>query len=247
MRFLLPTLLIAALLTAGCGAVSETLGDEAACPGETCSGDAQARYDAIAALDKVTAVETVARTSGLDKGSANTASVTADVADEAEARAVALDVLGELNDWPDHLPSTATATVTADPAVEVDYVERGTVDLTNPYYRPCSPSQCEDAIADLQGQMSAEIDGLEAVELDVSDGLLRVSGTTDAESYSLAASGAERLVHDAALRLADRLEVVMRATGPLVLTLRLRGDRVCVEEAGTTASCDEDNSEPFEK
>ncbi|MFC4783154.1 hypothetical protein ACT8ZV_01670 [Nocardioides sp. MAHUQ-72] len=245
MRSLLPVLGCVLALGA-CSNPTKALQDQAACPGRTCTDDARDRYDAIAGLDRVTGVESVARTYGLDKGAASTATVQASVRDDRQARQVALDVLAELDAWPDHEPSTATATVRADPVVDTEYVGRQTEDLSNPYFKECSPAECEQALTDLRERMLAEIDGLRDVSVAVRGGTLRIEGTTDPEQYSLAAAAVHGMVLDTALRLADRLDVEMRSTGPLELTLRLREGRVCAQAPGTTAACDEENSRPFD-
>lgn len=245
MRIPLAALLLVLLATAGCTDPRKALEDRASCPGSTCTDDAQARYDAIAALGGVTDVALVSRSYGLDNGTSAHAEVAARVADRRAAYDVATSVLRELDAWPDREFGVAEATVVADPPVEVGYAERTTEDLTNPYFHACLPARCREALADLRRRMLAEIDGLSTVTLQVHGSTLRVSGRADADHYALAASGASRLVVDTALRLADRLEVTMTARGPLRLTLRLQDGLVCDEPAGTIAACDEDNAVPL--
>lgn len=245
MRHLLPALLVVALAVTGCADATKVLEDEASCPGVDCTDDARARLDAIADLTHVTGVEQVSRSYRLDRGSFAAAAVSAEVTDRAAARAVGEAVLGELDAWPDHEFAAVEATVAADPPVEVVYTAEQTADLTNPYFEACAPAECDRALADLRERMLTELDGLHDVDLVVRGGVLRVSGTADSDHYSLAASGAHRLVFDAALRFAESLEVEMTARGPLVLTLRLQEGLVCEQPPGQMSRCEPENSQPF--
>jgi hypothetical protein len=248
MRPLVRALLAGALALGlgGCSDTAKALEDDSACPGQTCTEDTQARYDAIAGLDGVTRVESVARTYGLDSGEFRTARLSAAVGSRSEAHALLVEVLGELDAWPGHDTGPAEATVVSDPPVDVEYTARKTEDLTNPYFRPCSPAKCRAAIDDLEERISAEVDGVRAVHLVVEAGVLRITGTTDPDSYELAAAAVRRLVFDAALRMADRMSVEMTARGPLSLTLRLDGGLVCEQPPGTTVGCEQENSRPFD-
>lgn len=242
---LVAVVLVAVLAATGCADPRTALEDEASCPGSACTDDARQRFDAVAALDRVTKVVRVSRSYGLDSGASAGAEVAADVRGIAGARDVGVAVLRELDAWPGHEFTVAEATVVADPPVEVDYVSRQSADLTNPYFQPCSPAACERALRALRERMTAEIDGLRDVGVEVRGRTLRITGSTAPDQYALAAAGVRRLVFDAALRLADRLEVEMSARGPLRTTLRLQEGRVCEQPPGTTSRCDDDNSFPL--
>ncbi|MGZ4456559.1 MAG: hypothetical protein ACXVWV_11315 [Nocardioides sp.] len=245
MRTSLAALLVVLLAAAGCSDPRTALEDEAACPGATCTQDAQARYDAIAALAGVTEVTRVSRSTGLDRGTTAHAEVVAHVADRRSAHQVALAVLGELDAWPDRHFSVAEVSVVADPPVQVDATARAVEDLTNPHFRPCRPDRCRQAVGDLRRRLLAEVDGLQQVDVRLRGSSLLVSGRTDAAHAELAAAGARRLVFDTALRLGDRLEVAMTARGPLALTLRLQDGLVCEQPPGTTTACDRSDAVPF--
>lgn len=245
LRVLVP--LLATVLGLGaCSDPTKALQDEASCPGADCTDDARARFDAIADIDEVTEVVLVSRSYGLDRGSAAHAEVEAQVVHRGAAYDVGVAVLRELDVWPERAFGTAEATVTADPAVQVEYADIQTEDLTNPYFELCSPRECDRALVDLRRRMRGELDGLREVDLAVRDGVLRVTGSADADQYALVSAGARGLVVDTALRLADRLEVEITAHGPLVLTLRLQDGLVCEQPPGMYVACEPDNSEPFD-
>ena len=105
-----------ALVASACGDPERALNDSAACPGETCTDDTQARVDAIAALPGVTEVVEVTREYGFDRGSHRTAEVHSDASSGREVRDVALAVVRALEDWPDH--ADGGATVVVEPAHE---------------------------------------------------------------------------------------------------------------------------------
>lgn len=245
MRLLLPVLLAVVLASGGCADDPRTaLEDEASCPGATCTDDTRDRRDAIASLDRVNAVVSVSRDYGLDSGSVAEAEVDAAVDDRDAAYAVGEAVLGVLDAWPDREFSVALATVTADPAVEVDYVAEQSEDLTNPYFKACSPQDCRAALDGLRDRVLNGVDGMESVDLRADQGTLRITGTASPDRYALAAAGIRSLVFDLALRLADRLEVRVTARGPLVLTLRLDDGLVCEQRPGMQG-CPEDEMRPF--
>lgn len=233
----------------GLGACSDpttVLQDEASCPGPDCTDDARVRFEAIAAIDEVAEVARVSRSYGLDRGSAAHAEVGARVADRDAAYGVAVAVLRELDAWPEQEFGTVEATVIAEPAVEAAHVRRETADLTNPHFTRCLSRECEQALSDLRERMLGELDGLREVDLEVAQGVLRVTGRADPDHHALASAGARRLVLDTALRLADRLEVEITARGPLALTLRLEDGLVCEQPPGMHVACEPDNSEPFD-
>jgi len=99
------------LAASACGDPERALNDAAACPGEECTDDTQARVDAIAALEGVTDVVAVTREYGLDRGSYRTAEVRSDASTGREVREVALAVMRALEEWPDHTDGGATVVV----------------------------------------------------------------------------------------------------------------------------------------
>lgn len=239
-------LLAASLLLAatGCQAPS-VLGDAATCPGQSCTDDAQARFDVIAALDRVTGVEQVSRTSGLDRGVFHSAVVTADVDDADQARDVAVLVLRELDAWPERDPGSAQATVVADPPRTVPGAARESNDLP-PYYDPCAPQACRDGVEELRGQLIAELDGVTGLVVRVVGDRLLISGDAEPEQAALAARGALRVLEDVRVALADRVVVRFAYRSTLEVTLRLADGLVCEQPPGdAVVSCDEGNSIPF--
>jgi len=233
----LPVLLLA---LSACSEDPAFLTDEAACPGADCTPDTQDRVDAIAALDRVTGVVSVRRSYGFDHGSSNGAEVTARVSDRSGARALAMQVLDELDDWPDHPSDTSEATVVADPARTVRYVARDSLDLG--VFDECSPAECDAAVAGLGDRISAEVEGLSDIAVTRRDGLLEITGTASRDQATLAARGVRGVFFDLGLQVADRLEVTVTARGPLEVTLRRDGDLVCEQPPGASITCDADNS-----
>lgn len=108
MAVLLGVLLVGA---AGCGGPPEAVQDAASCPGDDCTDDARARYDAIAALSGVTEVHRVSREHGFDRGAARRAELTAGVTTARAARDLGLAVMRELEDWPGHTDGPAVVVV----------------------------------------------------------------------------------------------------------------------------------------
>lgn len=246
-RLLLGAVVVATfgLTGTGCGGATEAMGDEAACPGESCSPDTRERSEAIETLDRVTDVVSVSRTYGFDRGAFAAAEVEAEVTEPEQARDVALAVLAELEDWPQRPPGPSEATVVSDPRVPTDYVAREAEDLDNPYFEPCAPAACERALTDLQHRMRTEIEGFDKVTAKVRGDVLRITGTTGPDDYALAAAAARRLVFDAAVRFADRVEIEISARGPIALTLRLDDGVVCEQPPGQRVACEADNSARF--
>lgn len=111
--------LLGALLlgTGGCGGAPDALQDAASCPGDECTDDTRARYDAIASLDGVSDVR-VSRDHGLDRGAARRAEVTADVPTLRAARDLGLAVMRELEDWPGHADGPAVVVVRSPAAAD---------------------------------------------------------------------------------------------------------------------------------
>jgi len=106
------TLVVALPLAASaCSDPEGALNDAAACPGEACTDDTQARVDAIAALDGVTDVVAVTREYGFDRGSYRTAEVRSDASTGREVRDIALAVMRALEEWPDHADGGATVVI----------------------------------------------------------------------------------------------------------------------------------------
>lgn len=242
----------AALLLAGLGLLltgcsdPAVLSDQATCPGESCTDDAQERLDTIAALDRVTGVEEVARSYGLDRGAFYSAVVQADVADTEQAREVALAVLGELDDWPGQDPGSAEATVVADPPRTVTGSARET-ETVPAYYDPCV-GDCDAELASLRDRLAAELDGVSDLEVEVTGGRLRVSGRADPAQATLAARGALRVLDEEAVALADRVDVEFAFRAPLRVTWRLDEGLACEQPPGEAmVSCDEGNSIPFDE
>jgi hypothetical protein len=85
--------------------------DQAACPGDSCTTDAQERVDAIGSLAGITDVVAVTREHGFDRGSHRTAEVRSDASTAREVRQVALKVMGALEEWPEHADGGATVVV----------------------------------------------------------------------------------------------------------------------------------------
>ncbi len=119
-RRLFPTRSAAAVLVAlvplvlaldACSDSSRALQASAACPGDSCTSDAQERVDAIGSLAGVTDVVAVAREYGFDRGSHRTAEVRSDASTAREVRQVALKVVVVLEDWPEHADGGATVVV----------------------------------------------------------------------------------------------------------------------------------------
>lgn len=233
---------------AGCAESGGVLNDDAACPGESCTEDTQARFDAIARLDEVAAVESVSRSYGFDRGSSRSAEVTASVDTADAARDVGLAVLTELDNWPEHADGSAVVVVraAADSPVRQSYVDRQP--LLADFYEPCSPARCDDAVADLEQLLTSEVDGLEEVSAAVSGGTLSITATaTDLPAAQAATAILDRVETDLDLRVGDRVEVRIDYLAPLEVTLRLDEGRVCEQPPGLVVACDADNSEPFPK
>lgn len=87
--------LIVALAGAGVAMTACGHDSRASCPGEHCTPELSALHDDVAGWPGVASVELVARDRQLEKGAYGTIKVTAEVTDEASARAVA-DQLGRL-------------------------------------------------------------------------------------------------------------------------------------------------------
>ncbi|MEJ7795030.1 MAG: hypothetical protein WKF50_05725 [Nocardioides sp.] len=244
LTYLLATAALVAGL-AGCTESKGVLNDEATCPGETCTDDAQARLDAIAALDGVTGVEQVSRVSGLDRGAFHSAVLTADVNGPDEARSLAVVVLRELDAWPGHDPVSAEATVVADPPRTVTGAARESEELP-PYYDPCADPGCRDEVEEFREQLAAELEGISDLDVRVAGDLLLVSGRAEPEVATLAARGTLRVLGDGAVALADRVEVRFAYRSRLEVTLRLSDGLVCEQPPGeAVVSCVSGNSDPF--
>lgn len=239
-------LLLAGLaLATGCSDPA-VLSDEAACPGATCTDDAQERLDTIAALGRVTGVEEVSRSYGFDRGAFHAAVVEAEVTDAGEARDVALAVLRELDSWPGQDTGTAEATVVADPPRTVTRAARE-VEQVPAYFDPCV-GNCSAELATIRERLSAELEGVSGLVVDVTGGRLLVKGRAEPEQATLAARGALAVLHEEAVALADRVEVTFSYRMPLEVTWRLAEGRVCEQPPGEAmVSCEGDNSIPFEK
>lgn len=234
-------LLVAGLLLAtGCSDPA-VLGDDASCPGTSCTDDTQERLDTIAALDRVTAVEEVSRTYGFDRGAFHSAVVRAEVADEEAARKVAFAVLRELDGWPGQETGSVEATVVADPATTVTGVAREVED-TPVYYEPCS-GDCGAELATVRERLTTELDGVADVVVEVRGPRLMVTGRAEPEQAALAARGALRVLSVQALALADRVEVSFSYEMPLQVTWRLDGGLACEQPpGGAMVACEDANS-----
>lgn len=237
-------LLAGLVLLAGCSDPA-VLGDEAACPGASCTEDAQERLDAIAALDRVTGVEEVSRISGLDRGAFNAASVTAEVADADQAREVAFSVLRELDRWPGHDPTSAEATVAADPPTTVSgaAVEAEPLPAS---YEPCA-DDCSAELAVVRQRVAAELEGVETLEVEVRGDVLRVTGRAEPAQATLAARGVLMVLSEEAVALAERVKVRFSYRAPLETTWRLVDGRACEQPPGQAlVSCEDDSSFPLD-
>lgn len=246
-RFLTYLLATSALVAglAGCMESKGVLSDEATCPGETCTDDAQARLDAIASLDGVTGVEQVSRVSGLDRGAFHSAVLTADVNGPDEARSLALVVLRELDAWPGRDPVSAEARVVADPPRTVTGTARESEQLP-PYYDPCADPGCRGEVAEFRAQLGAELEGVTDLVVRVAGDRLLVTGRAEPEDATLAARGTLRVLGDLGVAVADRVEVEFGYRSPLEVTLRLVDGRVCEQPSGEAViSCDDSNSLTF--
>lgn len=241
----LAPLLALLVLLVGCSDPRKALDDDAACPGSTCTDDVQERLDALAALDRVTGVDRVERTYGLDRGSARSATLRARVADRTAARDVALQALTVLDDWPEHQDGSVTVTVTADPVVTVPYVGTSELDMSRPPFEPCSGADCAAAIEQVRDRTAEDYDDVANLRFDIAAGTLRVTATTAPEQVELVARNIQASLIEVGTRIADRAEVQVRGRGPLSLTLRLDEGLVCEQPLGTRATCDEDNSVPL--
>lgn len=238
-------LLAGLVLVTGCSDPA-VLSDEAACPGASCTEDAQERLDAIAALRRVTGVEEVSRSYGLDRGAFHSAVVEAEVADADEARDVALAVLRELRGWPGQDPGTAEATVVADPPRTVTRTAREVEDVPA-NFEPCA-DDCRAELATIRGRLSAELDGVSDLVVEVAGGRLEVTGRAEPEQATLAVRGVLTVLSEEAVALADRVEVTFSYRTPLEVTWRLDGGRVCEQPPGEAmVACDDGNSIPFEE
>lgn len=245
----LPRLLAAAAcatLLAGCTESGGVLNDDATCPGESCTEDTQARFDAIARLDEVTAVESVSRSYGFDRGSSRSAEVAASVDTADAARDVGLAVLTELEDWPEHSDGSAVVVVRADSGSPVpqSYVDRQP--MLPDFYEPCAPARCDAAVADLEELLTAEVDGLEELSAAVSGGRLSITATATAVPAARAVKAIlDRVETDLDAHVGDRVEVRIDYVAPIEVTLRLDEGLVCEQPPGLIVGCDDDNSEPF--
>lgn len=238
-------LLAGLVLVTGCSDPA-VLSDEATCPGATCTDDAQERLGAIAALGSVSAVQEVSRSYSLDRGAFHSAVVQAEVADAAEARDVALAVLRELDRWPGQDPGTAEATVVAVPSRTVTRTAREVED-TPAHYEPCA-GDCRAELAVIRERLSAELEGVHELVVEVTGGRLEVTGRAAPEQATLAARGALRVLGEESVALADRIEVRFSYRTPLEVTWRLDDGRACEQPLGEAmTSCEDDNSIPFEE
>jgi hypothetical protein len=100
-----------ALVAIACSDPEGALNDAAACPGQACTHDTQARVDAIGTLEGVNEVVAVTREYGFDRGSYRTAEVRSDASTGREVRDVALTVMRALEEWPGHADGGATVVV----------------------------------------------------------------------------------------------------------------------------------------
>ena len=242
----LTRLFVAVVLVTGLAGCSDpaVLNDEATCPGDTCTDDAQERLDAIAALGSVSEVEEVSRSYGFDRGAFRSAVVHAEVADADEAQDVALAVLRELDTWPDQGPGAAEATVVAVPSRTVTRTVRE-ADDTPAHYEPCA-GDCRAELAEIRERLSAELEGVSDLVVEVTGGRLAVTGRAEPEQATLAARATLRILGEEAVALADRVEVRFYYRMPLEVTWRLDGNRVCEQPPGEAmTSCEDDNSIPF--
>lgn len=238
-------LLVGLVLVTGCSDPA-VLGDEAACPGATCTEDARERRDTIAALDRVTGVVEVSRSYGLDRGAFHSAVVEAEVVDADEARDVALAVLRELDSWPGQAPGTAEATVVADPPRTVTRRARE-VEEVPAHFEPCA-GDCRAELAAIRERLSAELVGVADLAVEVAGGRLAVTGRAEPEQAVLAARGTLTVLSEEAVALADRVVVTFSYRMPLEVTWRLDDGRVCEQPPGEAmVSCEDDNSIPFEE
>lgn len=96
---------------AACSDPARAVQESAACPGASCTSDAQERVDVIGSLAGVTHVVAVTREHGFDRGSHRTAEVRSDASTAREVRQVALEVMIALEDWPAHADGGATVVV----------------------------------------------------------------------------------------------------------------------------------------
>ena len=243
-RVFVPALLVAGL--AACTDAGQALDDDAACPGDTCTDDTQARYDAIAGIDAVTGVESVSRSYGFDRGSSRSAEVAAEVGSREAARDVALEVMRELEDWPGHADGSAVVTVRDDPPSRTAQEYVATQSLPPEFYDPCEPAACENALARLTRELT-EVDGLTDVDLAVRDDTLLIRGSApDVPAAQVATEVLDRVESDLDVRVATSVEVEIAYAGPLELVLRLDGDLVCEQPPGQTVACEPGNSIPLD-
>ncbi|QZY29425.1 hypothetical protein [Nocardioides coralli] len=242
-RALPGTVLLVALLSS-CSEEPPALGDQATCPGPSCTDDARERLEALADLTDVTEVEEVSRSSRLDRGSSSTALVRADVATAVEARVVATEVLRVLDRWPEHDAATSLATVRSDPPRQVAGAARESEELDPAFFTPCSAEECAAALTELEAAVEDAYAGVD-VSTVVEDGRLLVSGDAPREQAALAARGALRTLRELGVRVAERAQVVLRWRAPLSVTLRLQDGLVCEQPPGVVVRCGPDNSEPF--
>ena len=238
-------LFVLALLMGGltaCTDAGKALNDDAACPGDSCTDDTQARYDAIARIDAVTDVTSVSRSYGLDRGSSRTAEVLAAVGSQEAAREVALEVMRELEEWPSHADGSAVVTVRADPTSPTEQEYADSQPLPPDFYDPCEPSACVSALARLN-QVLADVDGLVDLELMVRDDTLLIRGSApEVPAAQVATEVLDRVESDLDVRVARSVEVVIGYDGPVGIVLRLDGDLVCEQPPGMVVACEPDNS-----
>lgn len=233
-------LLAGLVLATGCSDPA-VLGDEAACPGATCTDDVRERLETIAALDGVTRVAEVSRSYGFDRGAFRSAVVEAEVADVDEAREVALAVLRELDRWPGQDPGTAEATVVADPRTTIKRAAREVEDVPA-YYETCA-RDCRAELATVRDRLAAELEGVYDLAVEVTGGRLQVTGRAEPEQAVLAARGVLTVLSGEAVALAERVEVTFSYRMPLEVTWRLVEGQVCEQPPGeAVVVCDENNS-----
>ena len=227
----------------GCGA-EKVLNDQAACPGATCTADVQGRRDALAALDRVSEVQSVERSYGLDRGSFRSAVLGARVGGRAAARTVALEALDVLQDWPEHDTGAAVVTVVADPPVTVPYVALEELELSPGQFDACSDQRCAQALEEVRVRVGQDYDDVEDLRWGLVSGTLEVTARTDPDQVALVAAAVRRYLIEIGARVADRVEIEVRARGRLTLTLRLEDGLAC-EQAPGVIGCSEE-SERFD-
>ena len=135
-------LLAGVLLLAGCNdAGGRGLQDDAACPGPTCTDDAQAVLSAVEDVDGVVSVEKVSRQYGADRGSHRSADVTTDASGRPGVRQVGLAVMAQLEDWPGHADGPATVRLSAPSGdVHLRMEDEWVCEVVDRTIKPCGPA-----------------------------------------------------------------------------------------------------------